>query len=73
MFFMRLIPVLLIICSTNVSARMYQWQEPDTGTTQLSGKPPAWYRSTAGGPRVFVFDDGRLIDDTAVKVSEEIR
>jgi len=54
-------------------ARMYQWTEPGVETTQLSGKPPAWYRSAGGGPRVFVFDNGRLIDDTAVNVSEEVR
>jgi len=54
-------------------ARMYQWTEPGVETTQLSGKPPAWYRSSAGGPRIFVFDNGRLIDDTAVEVSDEIR
>ena len=52
---------------------MYQWTEPGTESTQLSGKPPSWYRSVAGGPRVFVFDDGRLVDDTAVEVSEEVR
>lgn len=62
-----------ILFSENVYARLYQWTEQDTGTTQLSGKPPAWYRSAGGGPRVFVFDNGRLIDDTGVKVSEEIR
>ena len=40
---------------------------------QLSGSPPAWYRSTSPGPRVYVFDNGRLIDDTAVTVSHEQR
>jgi len=46
-------------------ARMYQWVDPDTGITQLSGRPPPWYRSDSGGPRVFVFADGQLVDDTA--------
>ncbi|MFQ5659674.1 MAG: hypothetical protein ACE5GZ_04565 [Gammaproteobacteria bacterium] len=50
-------------------ARMYQWLDPDNGTTQLSGKPPVWYRSTGGGPRVFVFENGRIIDDTHIHVS----
>ena len=50
---------------------MYQWVEPDTGTTQLSGKPPSWYRSDAGGPRVLVFEKGRLIDDTSIEVSSD--
>jgi len=71
---MRILLVLLfLITAITVEARMYQWTEPGVETTQLSGKPPAWYRSTAGGPRVFVFDNGRLIDDTAVNVSDEVR
>ncbi len=56
-----------------LEARMYQWVEPGVDTTQLSGKPPAWYRSTAGGPRIFVFENGRLIDDTGIEVSDEVR
>ncbi len=65
--------VLLMLCSSYTFARMYQWVEPDTGTTQLSGKPPAWYRSEAGGPRVLVFDKGRLVDDTAIKLADDVR
>ncbi|HSR62130.1 MAG TPA: hypothetical protein VLN56_01840 [Gammaproteobacteria bacterium] len=59
-----------ILFTTNVDARMYQWTDEDTGTTQLSGKPPAWYRSDQGGPRVFVFEKNRIIDDTAIEVSD---
>lgn len=70
---MRVLLILLISVTTTVEARMYQWTEPGVETTQLSGKPPAWYRSVAGGPRIFVFDKGRLIDDTAVEVSDEVR
>lgn len=70
---MRVMLFLLLLITTIVDARMYQWTEPDTGTTQLSGKPPAWYRSDKGGPRVFVFDNGRLIDDTAVEVTDDVR
>ncbi len=71
---MRILLILLFLVTTSaVEARMYQWTEPGVETTQLSGKPPAWYRSTAGGPRVFVFDNGRLIDDTAIDVSDEVR
>lgn len=51
-------------------ARMYQWTDPDTGTTQLSGKPPAWYRSGETGPRIFVYEGGQLIDDTGIQLSE---
>ncbi len=70
---MRYLLILMIIFSVDVNARMYQWVEPDTGTTQLSGKPPAWYRSDATGPRVLVFENGRLIDDTAVAVDDDVR
>ena len=30
-------------------------------------------RSAAGGASVFVFDNGRLIDDSSVSVSDEVR
>ena len=65
--------VLLLVFSQAISARMYQWVEADTGTTQLSGKPPVWYRSASSGPRIFVFDNGRLIDDTALEVDDDVR
>ena len=73
--FNYLIRVILVsaLFISSADARMYQWIDPDSGTTQLSGKPPAWYRGASGGPRVFVFDEGRLIDDTAVAVSDEVR
>lgn len=71
---MRILFILLLsVMTIAAEARMYQWVEPGVETTQLSGKPPTWYRSTAGGPRIFVFDKGRLIDDTAVDVSDEVR
>ena len=68
-----LVAVLAFIFITPAQARMYQWQDPDTGTTQLSGKPPSWYRSGRIGPRVFVFENGRIIDDTDVVLSDEHR
>ncbi len=52
---------------------MYQWINPETGRTQLSGKAPPWYRSESGGPRVLVFENNRLVDDTAIPVDEEQR
>ena len=64
---------LVAILTGPAAARMYQWTQPDTGRVQLSGTPPAWYRAAEPGPRVFVFDDGLLIDDTAIPVSESQR
>lgn len=63
----------LLFCTALVEARMYQWVNPITGSSQLSGKPPTWYRSEKGGPRVLVFDRNKLVDDTAVAVAEEQR
>ncbi|MCK5433398.1 MAG: hypothetical protein KAJ03_11675 [Gammaproteobacteria bacterium] len=61
------------VLSQSVQAQMYQWVDPETGTTQLSGKPPAWYRSTEGGPRVFVFNRGKAVDDTGIDISDQQR
>jgi hypothetical protein len=66
----RWVLLLLLACGSAAEARMYQWVDPDTQTTQLSGKPPTWYRSAEGGPRVLVFEQGRMVDDTATRVSE---
>lgn len=52
---------------------MYQWTNPSTGRVQLSGTPPGWYRAVEPGPRVFVFENGELVDDTAQVVSESER
>src|SRR5690606_32363253 len=65
--------LLFLACAQAAEARMYQWIDPDTRTTQLSGKPPTWYRSPEGGPRVLVFERGRMVDDTARPVSESER
>jgi hypothetical protein len=69
----RTIFLALLLANLPVQARMYQWTDPETGTTQLSGKPPAWYRSTDNGPRVIVFEKGRIIDDTSINISESAR
>ena len=55
------------------TARLYQWRSATTGSTQLSGLPPAWYRSGEQGPRVFVFENNQLVDDTGIAVSIERR
>ncbi len=73
----RIIFICLLISSFSLEARMYQWRDPETGTTQFSGKPPSWYRSAERGPRVIVFDGGKVIDDTAIPLgpsqSRELR
>lgn len=68
-----LLVIIITVASFAAEARMYQWVDPDNGVTQLSGKPPVWYRSREGGPRVFVFENGKIIDDTGRSVSETKR
>ena len=67
--------LLLLVALTAATAvqagRMYQWIDPDTGTPYLSGTPPAWYRAGAEGPRVVVYEQGRLVDDTRWAASAE--
>ena len=70
---LRSLLFLSLLFSPVAQARMYQWVDPDSGTTQLSGKPPTWYRSADGGPRTFVIEKGQIIDDTAIKISDELR
>jgi hypothetical protein len=65
----RLLLILLLLVSTSAAARMYQWQNPSTGSVQFAGVPPAWYRSPEGGPRVLVFESGKLVDDTAIELA----
>ena len=67
----RLLLLLLLLLSTSAGARMYQWQDPNSKSVQFAGVPPAWYRSSAGGPRVRVYEGGKLIDDTAIRLSSE--
>lgn len=67
----RLIILFVLLAVVPVAeARMYQWQDPDSGITHLSGTPPAWYR-TGHGPRVIVFEKGEVIDDTSIELPED--
>ena len=65
------------VAASPAAARMYQWVSPATGRVQLSGEPPAWYRAARDGPRVWVFENGSLVDDTAIALPrgqrEELR
>ncbi len=63
--------ILALAVVTPVSARMYEWVSPATGRVQLSGTPPTWYRSNIPGPRVRVFENGALVDDTAIALKPE--
>lgn len=69
--------LLIALAPASVSARMYQWVSPASATPQLSGEPPPWYRSDYGGPRVRVFENGNLVDDTSIELPavqrEELR
>ena len=67
-----LLLIVLVSVTTIADARLYHWVDPASGTTQLSGRAPAWYRS-GSGPRIFVFENGQLIDDTAVPVGPQQR
>ena len=55
------------------TARLYQWHDPSTGTLQLAGRAPPWYRDSKQGPRVRVYQAGRLLDDTARAVPPDDR
>jgi Arc/MetJ family transcription regulator len=71
-----LISLLLVVTfalGVSAHARMYQWVDSESGNVRLSGEPPSWYRSLQGGPRVLVFEEGRLIDDTAISLPPEQR
>jgi hypothetical protein len=70
---LRSVLFLSLLLSPIVQARMYQWLDPASGTTQLSGTPPTWYRSAEGGPRTCGIEKGQIIDDTAIKISDEQR
>lgn len=61
-----LLAALLLAAPPWAHARMYQWVSSSSSVPQLSGQPPPWYRSEFGGPRVRVFENGNLVDDTAI-------
>lgn len=66
-----LILPMLVAAACAADARMYQWQSTHSGRIELSGTPPSWYRSGLEGPRVLVYEEGRLVDDTAVALSRD--
>ena len=64
--------VVFLCCSLPVSAQVYCWLDAQTGAKRLSNIPPAWYKNPdpRTSPRVQVFDNGRLIDDTGLSVDQ---
>jgi len=72
----KLILILALGClsvSFEAAARMYQWLDSATGNVRLSGDPPPWYRGDRPGPRTLVFENGRIIDDTAIALPRDER
>lgn len=50
-------------------AQVYEWIDPESGRKRLSNVPPPWLRQPLGerpGPRVQVYFEGRLADDTGL-------
>ncbi|MGH8614940.1 MAG: hypothetical protein ACREYF_23700 [Gammaproteobacteria bacterium] len=62
--------LILVLLAPLSQARMYQWVNAESGSTQLSGKPPSWYRGVGHGPRVIVVEKGKIVDDTATQVPD---
>ena len=63
----------LLATSMGVSAaKMYQWVDQNTGSVQLAGQSPPWYCSTRSGPRVRVYEHGKVIDDTACEALRSV-
>ena len=66
-----LVLIVGLVLRPSAQARIYQWVEPVTGSLQMAGKPSVWYRSSWDRPRVRVTENGRLIDDPVIEVSQE--
>jgi len=73
MNFKRLITRTLFIglfaAAVPAQAQVFQWKDPESGTTRFSNTPPSWYRipqPDSRPPRVQVFYYGALIDDTSL-------
>ncbi|MGH8657704.1 MAG: hypothetical protein ACREV4_04260 [Gammaproteobacteria bacterium] len=62
--------LILLLLAPLSQARMYQWVNAESGSTQLSGKPPSWYRGVGHGPRVIVVEKGKIVDDTRTQVPD---
>lgn len=61
------------VAAADADGRLYAWRAPDSGRDHLSGVAPPWYRDGSEGPRVRVYENGLLVDDTAITVPEATR
>ena len=66
--------VVFFYCSLAANAQVYRWTDPQTGGTHISNIPPAWYTNpgTRTSPRVAVYENGRMIDDTGLKAEQRL-
>ena len=64
--------LVFVCCALPASAQVYCWNDAQTGAKRLSNIPPSWYKNpdSRNSPRVQVFDNGRLIDDTSLTVEQ---
>ncbi len=58
--------VIAALVSSSAASQVYIWRDPNTGTVQMDGSAPSWYRS-GQGPRVQLWQGFNIVDDTAWK------
>ena len=64
-----LLAFLLLSLCASAQARLYMWVNPATGSVEMSRTPPGWYRALRAGPRIQVYENGNIVDDTSIRVS----
>ena len=74
--FLAIVSLALAACGAasaqSSSDLLYSWTDPKTGSNRYSNFPPAWYRrdAPADGPAVRVYYYQRLVDDTALPLTD---
>ncbi len=56
-----------------VQAQVYQWKDPQTGSTRFSNTAPSWFRNSLAErstPRVRVYYYDSLVDDSGLSLEE---
>ena len=72
---MRFLTVLLCLFFAGPAiAQVYAWNDSQTGAKRLTNIPPPWYKTPDGKPhpRVTVYENGRLVDDTGLKDEQRL-